>query len=280
MMGAAASHPRASAGMTARGCGLGLRPPHFARAATGEYAGVDWFEVITENFLVEGGNPRRALREARAHRPIALHGVSLSIASIDPIDEAYLARVKTLADEIEPAAISDHLCWTSLGGHQTHDLLPVPYTEEALAHVVARVVCVQERLGRQILLENPSTYAQFAASTIDEAAFLAELARRADCGILLDINNIYVSAQNHGWDAGGYLDAIPAERVGYLHVAGHTHDGPLLIDTHDQPVCDAVWALHRAALARFPGVPTLLERDDHLPDFDELVAELQRARSI
>lgn len=260
------------------GLGLGLRTPHFARAAAGECAGVDWFEVITENFLVEGGNPRRVLRAAREHRPIALHGVSLSIASTDPLDERYLARVRALCDELEPAAVSDHLCWTSLGGHQTHDLLPVPYTEEALAHVVARVAQVQERLGRRILLENPSTYALFEGGELDEPQFVAELARRADCGILLDVNNIYVSAQNHGWSAADYLAAVPADRVGYLHLAGHTCDGPLRIDTHDQPVCDDVWQLHAIALARFPGVPTLLERDDHVPAFDELVAELQRAR--
>jgi uncharacterized protein (UPF0276 family) len=260
------------------GLGLGLRAPHFARAAAGDCPGVDWFEVITENMLVAGGNPRRVLRAARQHRPIALHGVSLSIAGIDPLDDDYLARVRALCDELEPAVVSDHLCWTSLGGHQTHDLLPVPYTQEALDHVVARVAHVQERLGRRILLENPSTYAELAASEIEEPVFLAELAARADCGILLDINNIYVSSRNHGWDPRAYLDAMPAERIGYLHLAGHTHDGPLLIDTHDQPVCDDVWALHAAALARFPGVPTLLERDDNVPDFDALVDELQRAR--
>ncbi|MBA2542331.1 MAG: DUF692 domain-containing protein [Deltaproteobacteria bacterium] len=259
------------------GLGLGLRTPHFSRAASGDCAGVDWFEVITENALVAGGNPRRVLRAAREHRPLALHGVSLSIASTDPLDEVYLSRVRALCDELEPAMVSDHLCWTSLGGHQTHDLLPVPYTREALDHVVARVAHVQDKLGRRILLENPSTYAVFAGDELTEPAFLAELATRADCGILLDINNVYVSSKNHGWNAVDYLAAIPAQRVGYFHLAGHTHDGALLIDTHDQPVCDDVWALHAAALARFPGASTLLERDDNVPDFDTLVAELQRA---
>ncbi len=258
------------------GKGLGLRTPHFSRAASGDCAGVDWFEVITENAMVAGGNPRRVLREAREHRPLVLHGVSMSIAGLDPLDD-YLARLAPLVRELEPAMVSDHLCWTSLGGHNTHDLLPVPYTQEALEHVVGRVAQVQARLGRRILLENPSTYAVFEGGELSEAEFLAEVARRADCGILLDVNNVFVSCTNHGWDAQAYLAAMPVERVGYLHVAGHTHDGPLLIDTHDQPVCDEVWALHARARERFPEASTLLERDDHIPDFDALVAELARA---
>ena len=259
------------------GRGLGLRTPFFSRAASGDCAGVDWFEVTTENALVAGGNPRRVLRAAREHRPLVLHGVSLSIASTDPLDEDYLSRLAELARELEPAMISDHLCWTSLGGHNTHDLLPVPYTEEALAHVVTRVTRVQERLGRRILLENPSTYAVFDGAELTEWDFLAEVARRADCGILLDVNNVFVSCTNHGWNAETYLEAMPVDRVGYLHVAGHTHDGPLLIDTHDQPVCDEVWSLHVRARSQFPKASTLLERDDHIPDFDSLVAELARA---
>jgi hypothetical protein len=262
---------------SALGRGLGLRTPHFSRAASGDCAGVDWFEVITENVMVAGGNPRRVVRAAREHRPIVLHGVSLSIASTDPLDDAYLARLAELCRELEPALVGDHLCWTSLGGHTTHDLLPVPYTQEALAHVVARVARVQDRLGRRIVLENPSSYAVFASSELGEAAFLAEVARRADCGILLDVNNVFVSCTNHGWDARAYLEAIPVERVVYLHVAGHTKNGPLLIDTHDQPVCDDVWALHAAARARFPRAGTCLERDDHIPPFDDLVAELAKA---
>ncbi len=258
------------------GLGLGLRTPFFSRAAEGDCAGVDWFEVITENAMVAGGNPRRVLRAAREHRPLVLHGVSLSIAGFDPLDD-YLARLAELVRELEPAMVSDHLCWTSLGGHNTHDLLPVPYTEEALAHVTARVARVQDELGRRILLENPSTYALFEGGELSEPAFLAEVARRADCGILLDVNNVFVSCTNHGWDAQAYLAEMPVERVGYLHVAGHTHDGPLLIDTHDQPVCDAVWALHTTARRLFPHAATLLERDDDIPDFDTLVAELARA---
>lgn len=261
----------------ALGRGLGLRTPHFSRAASGDCAGVDWFEVITENVMVAGGNPRRVLRAAREHRPIVLHGVSLSIASTDPLDAAYLDRLAQLCAEVQPALVSDHLCWTSLGGHNTHDLLPVPYTQEALSHVVARVGRVQDRLGRRIVLENPSSYAVFANAELGEAEFLVEVAQRADCGILLDVNNVYVSCANHGLDARAYLAAIPVERVAYMHVAGHTTNGPLLIDTHDQPVCANVWSLHAIARLRFPDAGTCLERDDNIPAFDDLVAELALA---
>jgi uncharacterized protein (UPF0276 family) len=261
------------------GFGLGLRREHYAAATAGTVDGVDWFEVITENFLVEGGNPRRVLRDAREHTPVVLHGVSLSIGSLDPLDEAYLAGVAALCRELSPPIVSDHLCWTGLGGHNTHDLLPLPYTEEALVHVAARVAQVQERLGRRILLENPSTYATFAGATLSEAEFLAELARRADCGILLDINNVFVSCTNHGWDADDYLTAIPAERIGYVHLAGHTSNGALLIDTHDMPVRDEVWSLYEAAVRRFGPLSTCLERDDNVPALDDLRAELARARA-
>jgi uncharacterized protein len=244
----------------------------------GAVPGVDWFEVITENFLVEGGNPRRVLRDVREHTPIVLHGVSLSIGGVDPLDDAYLAGVAALCRELEPPAVSDHLCWTGHGGHNTHDLLPLPYTEEALAHVVTRVARVQERLGRTILLENPSTYVAFAESTFAEAEFLAEVARRTDCGVLLDINNVFVSCANHGWDADAYLAAIPADRIGYVHLAGHTADGALLIDTHDMPVRDEVWSLYADAVRRFGMLATCLERDDNMPPLDELRAELARAR--
>jgi uncharacterized protein len=260
------------------GYGLGLRTQHYADATAGACDGVDWFEVITENFLVAGGNPRRVLREVRERRPIVLHGVSLSIGSTDPLDERYLDQVAALCDEVQPALISDHLCWSSLGGHTVHDLWPMPYTAEALAHVAARVAHVQDRLGRQILLENPSSYATFAAGELGEAEFLAQLAARADCGILLDINNVHVSCRNHGWDPAAYLAAIPAERVGYLHLAGHSREGDLLIDTHDHAVCDEVWALYRGAVRRLGAVATCLERDDHIPPLAELIGELARAR--
>jgi uncharacterized protein (UPF0276 family) len=246
---------------------------------TGACAGVDWFEVITENFLVDGGNPRRVLRAVREHRPVVLHGVSLSIGSTDPLDEVYLARVRALADEIEPALVSDHLCWSSLGGHTVHDLLPMPYTEEALAHVAARVHHVQERLGRPLVLENPSTYAVFRGAELSEPAFLGELARRTGCGLLLDVNNVHVSSTNHGWNATAYVDAIAVEHVAYCHLAGHTRNGALLVDTHDEPVCEDVWALYAHARRRFADAATCIERDDAVPPLADLVAELARARA-
>ncbi|MEZ4401013.1 MAG: DUF692 domain-containing protein [Kofleriaceae bacterium] len=261
------------------GFGLGLRPPYYGAAERGE-ARVDWWEVITENAMVAGGNPRRVMREVRARGPLVLHGVSLSIGSAEPLDDDYLARLAALVDELEPAIVSDHLCWTTLGGHQSHDLWPLPYTEEALALVVDKVGRVQDRLGRRILLENPSSYVTFAASELGEATFLAEVARRADCGILLDVNNVYVSATNHGWDAAAYLATLPVERVGQLHLAGHTSVGRWLVDTHDQPVCDDVWALYAAAAARFPGVATMIERDDNLPALAVLEGELAQARAL
>jgi hypothetical protein len=263
----------------ALGAGLGLRSPHYHEA---EHAAprVDWWEVISENFLVAGGNPRRVLRLVRERWPVALHGVSLSIGSVDPVDDDYLARLAALIAEVEPAIVSDHLCWTALGGHTGHDLWPLPYTDEALALVVDKLGRVQDRLGRRILLENPSSYVAFVASHIPEAEFLAEVARRADCGILLDVNNVYVSATNHGWDPARYLAAIPADRVGQIHLAGHSDRGSHLLDTHDHPVAEPVWALYRDAVARFGPIAAMIERDDRIPALDELIGELDRARQI
>ena len=272
-------HPRASAAFPRLGFGLGLRTQHFEDALSGEPR-VDWWEVITENFLVAGGNPRRVLREVCQRWPVMLHGVSLSIGSVDPVDDDYLGRLAALADEVDPPVVSDHLCWTALGGHSSHDLWPLPYTEEALDLVVHKVGRVQDRLGRRILLENPSSYVTFVASSISEAEFLAEVARRADCGILLDVNNIYVSSTNHGWDPEAYLAAIPPERVGQIHLAGHSDHGTHLLDTHDHPVCAAVWDLYGKAIARFGLVSSMIERDDHIPPLDELLVELDRAREI
>ena len=262
------------------GFGLGLRPPHYVRASADDCPGVDWFEVISENFFVAGGNPRRVLRAVREHHPIVLHGVSLSIGTTDPLDERYLDRLSALCSDIEPALVSDHLCWSSFGGHTVHDLWPLPYTEEALAHVTARVERVQERLGRRILLENPSSYARFFASQIGEAEFLAEVARRADCGILLDVNNVWVSCTNHGWDPVAYLAALPAERVGYLHLAGHAIEDDVLIDTHDRDVCDDVWSFYGKAVRALGIRSTCIERDDHIPELDTLRGELERARMV
>ena len=262
------------------GTGLGLRTVHYPRVTSEPCPGIDWFEIISENFLYPGGNPRRVLEQVRANYPVVMHGVSLSIGSTDPFDESYLDDLVQLAKDIEPALVSDHLCWASLGGHTVHDLWPVPYTEEALKHLVSRVGYVQERLGRRILLENPSSYAVFAASDLGEAESLAELAKRADCGILLDVNNVWVSCKNNRWDPDAYLAAIPGDRVGQIHLAGHSDEGDLLIDTHDHAVCDPVWDLYRKTMQRLGPVSTLLERDDHIPPFEELAAEAMVARKI
>jgi len=261
------------------GFGLGLRLQHYHDVVEGDPR-VDWWEVISENFLVAGGNPRRVLRMVCERWPVVLHGVSLSIGSVDPVDADYLARLAALADEVDPPYVSDHLCWSSLGGHSAHDLWPMPYTEEALDLVVDKVGQVQDRLRRRILLENPSSYVTFAASSLGEAEFMAEVARRADCGILLDVNNVYVSSTNHGWDAHAYLAAIPPERVAQIHLAGHSDHGTHLLDTHDHPVCEAVWQLYGEAVARFGVVSTMIERDDDIPSLAELVDELDQARRI
>ncbi|MGA2399848.1 MAG: DUF692 domain-containing protein [Steroidobacteraceae bacterium] len=261
------------------GFGLGLRPSHYA-AILGESHPIDWLEIITENYLAPGGKPLDYLERIRGRFPLVMHGVSLSIGSTDPIDRQYLADVRELARRIEPAWISDHLCWTGVEGRNVHDLLPLPYTEEALACVVARVSEVQDLLGRQILLENVSSYLTYRSSEMAEWEFLGEVARRADCAILLDINNIYVSAVNHGFDALRYLRAVPKERVRQFHLAGHSDMGDHLIDTHDHPIVAPVWNLYREALAHFGPVPTMIERDDNIPPLAELVAELDVARAI
>jgi uncharacterized protein (UPF0276 family) len=261
------------------GHGIGLRSKHFPALWDGT-AHVDWFEAISENFMIAGGRPRAALERARALAPIVLHGVSLSIGSTDPLDETYLRALAALANRVEPAWISDHLCWSGVGGEYAHDLLPLPYTEEALAHVVRRVVAVQERLGRQILLENVSSYLTFTHSTLREWEFLAAVAERADCGLLLDVNNVHVSAVNHGFDPLDYLAGLPAGRVGQIHLAGHIDLGTHLLDTHDGPVIDAVWNLYRHAVRRFGRVSTLVEWDDHIPEFDVVRAEAERARAV
>jgi uncharacterized protein (UPF0276 family) len=261
------------------GFGLGLRPVHYPDILEGNPR-IDWFEAISENYMVPGGRPLHALLRVRERWPVVLHGVSLSIGSTDPLDEVYLARLKTLADRVQPEWISDHLCWTGVGGINLHDLLPLPYTEEALSHVVGRVLRVQERLGRRILLENVSSYVTFAQSALPEWEFLTEVARRADCLLLLDVNNVYVSAFNHEFDPLGYLDAIPGERVRQIHLAGHEDNGTHIIDTHDHPVIDPVWSLYAEAIRRFGPVATMIERDDRIPPLSELESELDRARAV
>ena len=264
---------------TISGFGLGLRPRHYG-AILRTNPRVDWFEALTENYMVPGGRPLHFLDRIRERYPIALHGVSLSIGGTDVLNRDYLGRLKALALRVEPAWISDHLCWTGVAGRNLHDLMPLPYTQEALAHVVARVRQVQDFLGRRILIENVSSYVAYAASSLTEWDFLAELARTADCDILLDINNIYVSAFNHGYDARQFLDAMPAHRVRQIHLAGHSHRGDLIIDTHDAKVIDPVWDLYADAVARFGSVPTMIERDDRIPPLPHLVRELDYARAI
>jgi uncharacterized protein (UPF0276 family) len=265
--------------MNLAGFGLGLRTPHY-EAMLNEPHDIDWLEVITENYLVPGGKPLDYLERIRERFPLVMHGVSLSIGSTDPLDCKYLADVRALAARIEPHWLSDHLCWTGIEGRNLHDLLPLPYTEEALAAVVARVGQVQEALGRQILLENVSSYLTYQASEMSEWEFLREVAQRADCAILLDINNIYVSSVNHGFDPLAYLHAIPKSRVRQFHLAGHSDLGGHLIDTHDHPIVEPVWNLYGAAVAHFGTVPTMIERDDNIPELGELVAELDIAREL
>lgn len=261
------------------GHGVGLRSAHFSEVEEGR-AKVDWFEAISENFMIRGGRPLRILEQARRVAPVVLHGVSLSIGSTDPLADDYLDDLVALAERVEPAWISDHLCWGSVGGHYAHDLLPLPFTEEALVHVVARIDRVQERLGRQILIENVSSYLTFVQSAMPEWEFLSEIAHRTDCGILLDVNNVFVSGMNHGFDPSAYIARIPSERIGQIHVAGHADEGTHLLDTHDGPVCPEVWDLYREVVARVGRVSTLVEWDEHIPAWSVLVAEAERARSI
>lgn len=263
----------------ALGYGIGLRADHYAELIARDVP-LDWLEVLSENYLVPGGPPLAWLDRFRDRLPLVMHGVSLSIGGVDPLDDGYLDALATLAARIEPAWISDHLCWTGVDGTNLHDLMPLPYTEEALAHVVRRVEQVQLRLGRRIALENVSSYVAFADSTLAECDFLAEVARRADCLILLDINNVHVSAANHGFDAEAYLAAMPPDRIQQFHLAGHSRNGALLIDTHDAAIDDPVWALYASAVRRFGRVSASIERDDHIPPLDQLLAELQYARAI
>ena len=261
------------------GFGLGLRPQHYEEIAANP-GRVSWFEALSENYMVPGGGPLHWLDRIRRDYPMALHGVSLSIGSIDALDRGYLDDLKALADRVQPIWVSDHLCFTGLRGINMHDLLPLPYTEEALDHVAERVRVVQDHLGRRLVLENVSSYVTYAASALSEWEFIAELSRRADCDILLDINNVYVSAFNHEFDAMAFLRGMPIERVRQFHLAGHTHKGSHIIDTHDHPIAPDVWALYADAVKLFPGVPTMIERDDDIPPYEALLAELDVARGI
>jgi len=261
------------------GFGLGLRRTHYADFLEGEVP-VDFIEVISENFMVEGGNPLRVLTQVREKMPVILHGVSMSIGSAHGLDEDYLRRLKALADRIEPLWVSDHLCWTRTSAHNSHDLLPLPYTEEALEVVCANIMNAQDTLGRAMLFENPSSYLAFPEDEMREWEFIAEMARRTGCYLLLDVNNIYVSSRNHGFDADVYVAALPAERIWQIHLAGHSDYGDYVIDTHDHPVRDEVWALYARTLERIGPVTTMIERDDNIPPLCELVEELDHARRI
>jgi uncharacterized protein (UPF0276 family) len=259
------------------GFGVGLRGPHLRHVRT-HWPEVDFFEAVTENFLYCEGGRRRALDEIAERYPVLLHGVCLSIGSTDPLDRDYLARLRRLADQVRAVWVSDHVCWTGIGGVTTHELLPLPFTEESLAHVVRRIRVVQEVLERPLVLENPSTYAGFTASTMPEPEFLARMAEEADCALLLDVNNVHVSSVNHGFDPVAYLHALPHQRVVQMHVAGHTDHGTHVVDTHDGPVADPVWELYDTAVRLTGGVSTLVEWDDRLPPFPELLAEAHLAR--
>jgi uncharacterized protein (UPF0276 family) len=260
------------------GYGVGLRRPHYGLVLDTRPA-MDWFEVISENFMVPGGRPRHILERTRADYPVVLHGVSLSIGSADPLNLDYVRELAALVRSIEPPWVSDHLCWTGVLGRNAHDLLPLPYTEEAIGHVADRIARVQDVLGRQMLLENVSSYLTYTHSTMPEWEFLSAVAARADCGILLDVNNIYVSAHNHGFAAADYLAGVPADRVAQFHLAGFSDRTTFLHDTHDHPVADPVWELYAAAVRRFGVLSTLIEWDDHLPAFERLCTEAERART-
>ncbi|MGZ5034084.1 MAG: MNIO family bufferin maturase [Usitatibacter sp.] len=258
--------------------GIGLRAPHYAQIL-GRRPALAFLEVHSENFFAAGGQPLAWLERFRGEYALSLHGVGLSLGSADPLDERHLAKLESLVARFEPMLVSEHLCWSSFGGRHANDLLPLPYTEESLAHVVARIDAVQERLGRALLVENVSSYLQFPASTIPEWEFVAEVARRSGCGVLLDVNNIWVSAVNHGFDARRYLEAIEPATVGEVHLAGHERSGALLIDTHGERVCDDVWDLFDASLARFGSRPTLIEWDTDIPALDVLLEEADKARA-
>ncbi len=265
------------------GVGIGLRPPHYSEVLQ-QRPKLAWFEAISENYLTfDERGPGAALvslEKIRADYEIVLHGVSLSIGSVDPISVNYLTHLKQLYDRIQPAWVSDHLCWTGVQDENLHDLLPLPYTEEALNHVCSRIQYVQERLGRRISIENVSSYLTYTHSTLSEWEFLREIAQRTGCGILLDVNNIYVSSINHGFSATEFLNAIPRSAVTQIHLAGHSKSGTLLVDTHDSPVCESVWQLYAETVRRFGSIPTLIEWDAELPTLGRLLQEADHAKKI
>jgi uncharacterized protein (UPF0276 family) len=263
----------------ALGFGVGLRRSHYVHVLN-DRPRMDWFEVISENFMVEGGRPLEVLRGVWSLYPIVMHGVSLSIGSTDPLNIGYLRQLATIAQRFEPAWLSDHLCWTSVRGRNLHDLLPLPYTEETVRHLAARIRQVQDILERTILIENVSSYMEFTSSRLSEWEFLSAVAEEGNCGILLDINNIFVSAFNHRFDPVRYIDAVPRRRVVQFHLGGHNDHGTYLLDTHDHPIRPEVWTLYEHAVRRFGRVPTLIEWDDSIPEFEVLAAAADEARRL
>ncbi|CAM3447143.1 Protein of uncharacterised function (DUF692) [Legionella oakridgensis] len=261
------------------GFGLGLRPDYYEEILT-QKPKLDWFEILTENYLVPGGKPLYYLDQIRAHYPIVMHGVSLSLGSSDPLDRDYLQQLKNLASRVEPVWISDHLCWTGVNGVNAHDLLPIPYTHQAVNHIVSRIHQVQEFLGRPILIENVSSYLTYKQSEMTEWEFILEIVKKADCYILLDVNNVYVSSINHQFNPMDYIFSMPAERVAQIHLAGHSNQGHYIIDTHDAPVIQPVWDLYAATLQRLGPVSTMIERDDNMPPLIDLLAEIKHAQEI
>lgn len=261
------------------GFGLGLRTEHYSDFLETPQA-VDWLEIISDNYMVSGGKPLAILDEIRANYPMVMHGVSMSIGSANGLNKEYLKKLKTLADRIQPMWISDHLCWTGVHGRNMHDLLPLPYTEEALQVIKRNVEQAQEVLQRPLILENVSSYVEYKASQMTEWEFLAELCKATGCRLLLDLNNIYVSAHNHGFSPTTFMKGIPIESVAQFHLAGHLDKGNHLIDTHDHPVCDGVWEIYQQALNHFGFIPTMIERDDKIPPLADLLAELDIARKI
>lgn len=264
----------------ALGVGVGLRTPHHAQVLAGDVGGVEWFEVITENVIDSRGRMRRVVEQVAERWPLVLHGVSLGIGSTDPLDREYLAKLRRLADELCVAWVSDHLCWNGVQGVSTHELLPLPLRPDVLEHVAARVRVVQDVLGRRLVLENPSGYVGFASSSLSEPQFLAELVRLTGCGILLDLSNAHVTAYNHDLDARAWIHELPAEAIVQIHLAGHDDHGTHLLDSHDRPVADPVWALYREAIERFGPVPTLIEWDAALPSLARLAEEAEHARRV
>ncbi|UCD68046.1 MAG: DUF692 domain-containing protein [Betaproteobacteria bacterium] len=261
------------------GFGLGLRTAHYEDILA-SHPRVDWFEALSENYMVRGGKPLHYLERVRAEYPVVLHGVSLSIGGTGPLDLEYLQALRTLVDRVEPSWVSDHLCWTGTARQNTHDLLPLPYTEEAVEHVASRILQVQDFLRRPILIENVSSYVNFNQSEMTEWEFINQIAERADCLLLLDVNNVYVSGFNHGFDPHEFIDALPAQRIQQIHLAGHSNCGTHIIDTHDAPVIDEVWKLYGYTIEAIGPVATMIERDDHIPELATLVSELDQAREV